>query len=106
MKSVLFQNAMYRSAEDIQLLGNFSYTYSSIFLNDIQCCLFISQGTCDSCTSTNCITCFLSPSNYSQNCFVIRRRSVRETIRENSCCLPSIPPAFSQDNQHLNIICS
>ncbi|KAJ3634753.1 hypothetical protein MTP99_007698 [Tenebrio molitor] len=110
MKYVLIQNAMYRSAGDIYLLDNFSYTPSSIFFNDIQYCLFISQGPCGSCTSANFISirqnfpCFLSPSKYSQNCFVIRRRSVRKTIRENSCCLPSVPSAFSKDNQHLNII--
>jgi hypothetical protein len=94
-----------RRSDDIQISGNFSYTPCSIFLNDIQHCPLISQGPCGSCTSANFITirqnfsCFLSPSKYSQNCFVIRRRSVRETIRENFCCLPSVPPAFSQ---HLN----
>jgi hypothetical protein len=94
----------------IYLLGNLSCTPSSIFFNDIQYCLFISQGPCGSCTSANFISirqnfpCFLSPSKYSQNCFVIRRRSIRKTIRENSCCLPSVPFAFSKENQHLNII--
>ncbi|KAJ3629696.1 hypothetical protein MTP99_014069 [Tenebrio molitor] len=102
---------MYRSAGDIQVLCILSCTSSSIFLNDIQYCLFISQGPCGSCTSANFIPirqnfpCFLSPSKYPQNCFVIKRRSVRETIRKNSCCLPSVPPAFSTDNsQHLDII--
>ncbi|KAJ3628534.1 hypothetical protein MTP99_015834 [Tenebrio molitor] len=111
MKSVLIQNAMYRSAGDIYLLGNFSYTPSSILFNDIQYCLFISQGLCGSRTSGNFISirqkfpCFSSPSKYSQNYFVIRRRSVRKTIREHSCCLPSVLSAFSKDNnQHLNII--
>jgi hypothetical protein len=56
MKSVLIQNAMYRSAGDIYLLGNFCYTPSFIFFNDIQYCLFISQGPCGSCTSANFIS--------------------------------------------------
>jgi hypothetical protein len=65
--------------------------------------LHIIQGPCGSCTSAYFISIrqnfpsFLSPSKYSQNCFVIRRRSVRKTIRENSCCLPSVPSAFSKD---------
>jgi hypothetical protein len=76
MKSVFLQIAMYWSAGDIQLLDNFSYTPSSNFLNDIQYCLFISQGPCGSCTSANFIPirqnfpCFLNPSKYSQNCFL------------------------------------
>ncbi|KAJ3628615.1 hypothetical protein MTP99_015911 [Tenebrio molitor] len=89
MKYVLIQNAMYRSAGDIYLLGNFSYTPSSIFFNDIQYCLFISQGPCGSCTSANFISirqnfpCFLSPSKYSQKGSIkLQRRSSLNLLGE------------------------